>query len=59
MSQTTYLSTAQTAAKLGLSTQTILTLAKTGKLKGSFIASRWRFEEAALDLYVASQHRSE
>lgn len=57
LSQITYLSTAQCAAKLGISTQTVLTLAKTGQIEGSFLARRWRFDPNKIDAYVASQRR--
>ena len=61
MSQTTstsYLSTAQTAAKLGLSIQTVISLAKSGELEGSFFSRRWKFAPASLDAYVESKRRS-
>lgn len=52
-----YLSSTETAEYLGLSAQTILALAQSGKLPGYFISRRWKFKAEELDAYVSAQTR--
>jgi excisionase family DNA binding protein len=53
-----FLTTSQAARYIGLSTQTIITLAKSGKLPASFVSRRWKFRAQDIETYVASQRRS-
>ena len=54
---TTLLSSAQCAARLGLSKQTVISLAKSGAIPASFISRRWKVREQDLEAFVLSQQR--
>jgi excisionase family DNA binding protein len=53
-----FLTTSQAARFIGLSTQTVVALAKSGKLPASFVSRRWKFRAQDIESYVASQRRS-
>ena len=53
----TLLSTAEVARRLGVTSQTVIVLARSGDLYGSFFARAWKFRPEDVDAFVASHRR--
>jgi excisionase family DNA binding protein len=51
------LTTAETASILNLTSQTVHTYAKTGRLKASFFGRRWHFRDEDVQDFIHSQKR--
>jgi excisionase family DNA binding protein len=51
------LTTGKVADLLGLSRQTVIAYAQTGRLPASFFGRKWRFRESDVDAFVSENRR--